>query len=815
MPLLRFLGGAVVEEPAGEAASIAARRHPVALLALLATAPSRTLSRGKLVGYLWPETAEKRARNRLGTCVHQVRSSLGEEVLASVGEDLRLEADGVDCDVWRFRAALEEGDFEAAVERYDGPFLDGFHLPDAPSFEKWVERQRAELRDDHRRALERLAEAAEGRGEAARAAGWWRRRANEDPFDSRVVRRLMEALAAAGNRPEALRAARVHARLVEEELGVSPDHQVEALAERLRGGGPAASDGEEAPAPDEEAPAPSGGSGRSGTRTGAEPGRGVGPADRPTAEAQAGGAERGRRVALAAGLVLAVAAGAWHLLSDGRDPTARLGDRSIAVLPFQPLGESTSRAVADGLHGDLLTRLSGVSGLRVISGTSVERYRNSELSTRRIAGELGVKWILEGGVQAAGGEIRVNAQLVDARTDTHAWAESYRRELTAEDLFDLQAEVTRRIARALEAEIGPAERRLVEGRPTRDLEAFRLFVQGQEALRRRTDASMERSIELFRRAVARDSGYARAWAGLAEAHVHRSWYGFASDEEAVEGALAAARRAVELAPELAEAQVALGEVYMLQHRGPEAVRALERGGSSGWLGWMYATLGQLARGVSLVENRVRLNPHAPAVQATMAAMALMAGRPHEDVLDHAREARRLSSGYPWPRLIQGQVLILQGRTGSAISALQQGLEYASPRAQPRHRAWLSMAHARGDDTARARELLTRIEADGHPYAEGVAHVGLGRLDDAFAAFGEAEWNSLQTPNLRYHPALEPLREDPRYGALIERVNRIWGLTPDGRMPEEATPDSAAPDSAAGAAAEEIGPHPGRRGPPPP
>lgn len=826
-----------MEDDSGEAARVASRRHPVALLALLATAPSRTLSRGKLVGYLWPETSEKKARNRLGTCVHQVRSSLGEGVLASVGDDLRLAADAVDCDVWRFREAAE-GELEAAVEHYGGPFLDGFRLPDAPAFEKWVERQRTELAGEYHGALERLAEAAEERGEPERAAGWWRKRTNEDPYDSRVVRRLMESLAAAGNRPAALQASQVHRRMVEEELGTAPDPEVEALAERLqrdeRGEGSGTVGGEVAGAPETVPGSEALGTGP--VETG-ETGEGEAGSDGPEAPAPAESSRerrryrepprrspregngmtggRLRRIALAAALLLAVAAGAWYLAGPDQGDAARLGDRSIAVLPFEPLGAETSRAVADGLHRDLLTRLHNVSGLDVISSTSVERYRDTRMSTRAIARELGVKWILEGGVQAAGGEIQVNAQLIDTRTDTHAWAEAYRRDLTAERLFDLQAEVTRRIAGALEAEIAPVERRLVEERPTRDLEAFRLFVQGSEQLRRRTDESMDRAVQLFRRAVARDSSYAQAWAGLAAAHVHRRWYGFGPDSIAVEDALEAARRAVELAPDLPKAHATLGTVYMLQHRGPDALRELEQGGSTGWLAWMHATLGQLERGRTIAENYVRLNPHAPAVRATMAAMALMAGRPHEEALEHAREARDLSSGYAWPYLIQGQVLTLQGHAGPAVSALERGLEHASRQARPRHRAWLAMAHAAGGDTARARELLGRIEAGGHPYAEGVASVGIGRLDAAFAAFREAEWNSLQTPNLRYHPALAPLREDPRYGELIERVNRTWGLTAEGALPEEASgrdPGTAVPEGASGARGPGSGPPaPPRRG----
>ncbi|MFW6193029.1 MAG: AfsR/SARP family transcriptional regulator [Gemmatimonadota bacterium] len=207
---LKLLGGAVLEDEEGVVTGPAARPRPLALLSLLATAPARTLSRGKLVGLLWPESPERAARNRLNTYVHQVRRELGGEVLASAGADLRLDETVVTCDVWRFREAVEAGDLERAAALYVGPFLDGFRLGGSSAFEKWVDSERSRLRRSYLAALEELAEAASGAGEREEAVRWWRARFEEDPLDSRVVRRLMEAMAAAGNRPAALRAAEEH-----------------------------------------------------------------------------------------------------------------------------------------------------------------------------------------------------------------------------------------------------------------------------------------------------------------------------------------------------------------------------------------------------------------------------------------------------------------------------------------------------------------------------------------------------------------------------------------------------------------------------
>lgn len=201
----------------------------MALLALLASAPSKSLGRGKLVGLLWPDSAEQTARNRLNTCVHQVRSALGDGILLSNGDELRL-GPAVDCDVRQFETALAGGDHARAVGYYGGTFLDGFHLGGSTEFEDRVVVERERLAQSFRSALETLAEEAARRGGPEEAVRWWRRLATEDRYDSRVVRRLMEALDACGNRAEALRVAQAHSQVLEEEFGAGPDLQALALA---------------------------------------------------------------------------------------------------------------------------------------------------------------------------------------------------------------------------------------------------------------------------------------------------------------------------------------------------------------------------------------------------------------------------------------------------------------------------------------------------------------------------------------------------------------------------------------------------------
>lgn len=233
---LRTFGGASLEGPTGPVTGRAGQRRPLALLALLAVAGDTGLSRDKIVAYLWPDTTSKRARHLLSVTLHAVRKALGSEAVLSVGDDLRLNTDRVSVDVREYEAALEAGHVERAVELYEGPFLDGFHVRGAPEFERWLDRRQLGYAQSYRGALEELAERAEERGAWAEAVSRWKERASEEPTSSRVAVRLMRALEAAGDRPAALRHGRIHAQLVEEELGVEPDPAVAEMEERLERG---------------------------------------------------------------------------------------------------------------------------------------------------------------------------------------------------------------------------------------------------------------------------------------------------------------------------------------------------------------------------------------------------------------------------------------------------------------------------------------------------------------------------------------------------------------------------------------------------
>ena len=231
---LQLLGSAALDGPDGPVPGRAGQRQRVALLALLAVEHPRPLSRDKLVAYLWPESGTDDARHLLRESLYILRSALGDDSVLSTGNDLRLNPDRLTCDLWEFETALARDDPEAAVSGYHGPFLSGFHLPDAEEFDPWVEGERSRLAHRYGQALEQLAERAMRGGDPVRAAERWSRLAGEDPYNSRIALRYMQALEAAGDRAGALRHASAHSELLRTELDAAPEREVTAFAERLR-----------------------------------------------------------------------------------------------------------------------------------------------------------------------------------------------------------------------------------------------------------------------------------------------------------------------------------------------------------------------------------------------------------------------------------------------------------------------------------------------------------------------------------------------------------------------------------------------------
>lgn len=232
---LRLLGGVSLEDSDGPVEGRILEPRRLALLALVGSSGETPLSRETAAAMLWPESPPGRARHSLADALYVIRKTLGKEAVLAAGGALRLDSFRVEVDVVAFEEALARGDPASAVDLYGGPLLDGFHLGGSVEFEAWVVGERERLAGAHRRALSALADDAREAGDAAAAVRRLRRLAREDPYDDEAARRLVEALADAGRKAEAIQHGRAHAERLRDELGVDPDPELAALLRRLGG----------------------------------------------------------------------------------------------------------------------------------------------------------------------------------------------------------------------------------------------------------------------------------------------------------------------------------------------------------------------------------------------------------------------------------------------------------------------------------------------------------------------------------------------------------------------------------------------------
>ncbi|MGD2217480.1 MAG: hypothetical protein PVJ64_12015, partial [Gemmatimonadales bacterium] len=269
-------------------------------------------------------------------------------------------------------------------------------------------------------------------------------------------------------------------------------------------------------------------------------------------------------VFLSVAAIWGVIATGWYLLvHDESDAELLATRRSIAVLPFENLsGTSENEPFTYGIHDDVLTHLSRIGDLKVTSRTSVMEYAGTRGNIRNIAEELGVAAILEGGVQRAGQRVRINVQLIDAETDEHLWAEQFDTVLSVETIFSIQSHIAERIAAALRAELSPGERERIEARPTDVLEAYDYYIRGNNNFNRGYgEDALRVAAEMYQSALALDPDFALARARLSRTYSALHFFHYAVSGEYLGPAREAADRALELAPDLAEAHLAAGYYY--------------------------------------------------------------------------------------------------------------------------------------------------------------------------------------------------------------------------------------------------------------
>src|SRR5438093_4325801 len=459
---------------------------------------------------------------------------------------------------------------------------------------------------------------------------------------------------------------------------------------------------------------------------------------------------------------------------------ADLPGKSLAVLPFANLSGNPENAYfAAGMQDEIITRLAKIAQLKVVSCLSTQRFKSSPDDLPAIAKQLGVANILQGSVQHSAHEVRVNVQLVKAETDTHLWADTFDRQLT--DVFQIESDIAKTIAEKLQTKLTGSEERAISVKPTADLEAHELYLKGRYLWNRRTAESLKKALNYFQQAADKDPNYALAYAGIADTCALFPVYGAGAPQEYLPRAKAAAMKAVELDDSLAEAHASLGLVYHSYFRSAESAREFDRSiqldpnyaTAHHWYGRLTLVMqGKLDHALVEVKRAYELDPVSPIIHTDVGAVYLMARR-YDEAIEQLRGTVQMDPEFYWAHRFLGMALDLKGDTTGALAEFTKAFQLND---DPAGLGFIGHAQARMGHEKDARASLDQMNGAANrryvaPYPFALIHLALGDKDQALDWLEKAaQERGLTYFNfIKVDPFLDPLRSDPRFEAVMQKV----------------------------------------------
>src|SRR5438270_826513 len=456
-------------------------------------------------------------------------------------------------------------------------------------------------------------------------------------------------------------------------------------------------------------------------------------------------------------------------------------NKSIAVLPFDNLSRDPDNAYfCEGVQDEILTRLAKVADLKVISRTSTQHFKSAPDNLPQIAKQLGVMNILEGSVQKANDQVRVNVQLINALTDAHLWADTYDRKLT--DIFAVESEIAKTIAETLQARLSGSEKQMMAAAPTTDTIAYELYLKGRFFWNKRTGADLKHAIDYFNEAIAKDPNYALAYAGLADSYTLLSVFSAASPHDSIPQARAAAKKALELDNTLAEAHASFGRIlsgydYDFERAIAEFERAIQLNPnyatSYHWISNGPLTArGEFDRAITEGKRAVELDPLSMIDNADLGQIYFYARR-YDEAISQIGKAIEIDPHSYLAHFYLGQIYQLQGHLTEAIAEYQKAVELDD---DPQALAFLGQAQARIGQRDEAQKILSRMTEEAKSryvsaYSFALMFIALGdkerAIDALERAYREGAANDIIT--IKVDPMLEDLRGHPRFEALAEKI----------------------------------------------
>jgi TolB-like protein/Flp pilus assembly protein TadD len=486
---------------------------------------------------------------------------------------------------------------------------------------------------------------------------------------------------------------------------------------------------------------------------------------------------------LIAGGALLITASAIAVWFYSRQPTVTLPppEKSIAVLPFENLSHDPDNAYfAEGMQEEILTRLAKIADLKVISRTSTQRYKSVPENLAEIARQLGVAHILEGSVQRSGDVVRVNVQLINAENDSHLWGESYDGRLT--DIFAVESEIATNIADMLQAKLTARENRAISGRPTDNPVAYEDYLKGRYFWNKRTGNDFKTAITYFQQAIDNDPGFGLAYAGLADTYVLLPAFTWAAPPDAMPKAKVAAQKALELDNTLAEAHTSLAMVlraydFDYNQATTEFKRAIELNANYAparyWFGThVLSALNRFNEAIAEVKRALELDPLSLVANVDLGVTYVYA-RQFDDAIDQLRKAVELDNNFSYAHGELGVALECKGLIDAAIGEFESAYRLND---DPVVFGLLGHAYAvrgRRDDALKLLAQLKEESARSYvpAYSFAIIYLGLGDKDEALGWL-EKDFSDRDGWNIGFikvDPMLDPLRGNPRFEALAEKI----------------------------------------------
>jgi TolB-like protein/Flp pilus assembly protein TadD len=455
--------------------------------------------------------------------------------------------------------------------------------------------------------------------------------------------------------------------------------------------------------------------------------------------------------------------------------------KSIAVLPFDNLSRDPDNAFfAEGVQDEILTRLAKVADLKVIARTSTQRFKSVPENLPDVAKQLGALNIVEGSVQKVNDQVRVNVQLINALTNAHLWAEIYDRKLT--DIFAVESDIAKTIADTLQAKLTGSEKIAMAKKPTENSEAYELYLKGRFFWNKRTAADLRKSIEYFNQAIAKDPGYAQAYAALAQSWKLLPAFNGGAPNDCFPQAEAAAKKALALDDTSSTAHAALASLKGLNGFDyPGAIAEYERTlqlnpNDATTRQWFandaLANVGQTEREIAELKRAVELDPLSLVINSNLGVAYIHAGR-LDEAIAQLRKTVELDGTFYYARYNLAQALELKGLIPEATAEYQKTMSMTEDPVPLGMLGRLYALHGQKDEALKILQKLRQNREQRYTAAYGLAliYVGLGDQNEAvnWLEQGYREHDGFNIGPIRVDPLVAPLHGDPRFEALAEKI----------------------------------------------